>query len=116
MLKFLADENFNNDIVRAVLLCQPPCDLQRVQDVGLSGVDDDNLLAWAAAQDRIVVTHDRATMPDVAYKRIVAGVAMPGIDAVNDRAPLRQSIDELILIASCGDSADFANRVLYLPL
>jgi hypothetical protein len=33
MLQFLADENFNGDIVRGLLLRQPDLDLVRVQDV-----------------------------------------------------------------------------------
>ena len=40
MLRLLADENFNGDIVRGVLLRQPDVDLVRVQDAGLTEVDD----------------------------------------------------------------------------
>jgi predicted nuclease of predicted toxin-antitoxin system len=56
-----ADENFNGDIVRALLWRQPDLDIVRVQDVGLAGVGDPEILAWAAANDRIILTHDRAT-------------------------------------------------------
>ena len=35
MWRLLADENFNGDIVRGVLLRHPDLDLVRVQDVGL---------------------------------------------------------------------------------
>jgi hypothetical protein len=40
MLRLLPDENFNGDIVRALLLRQPDLDIVRVQDVGLAGVGD----------------------------------------------------------------------------
>jgi len=40
MTRFLADENFNNQIVRGVLRQNPDVDIVRVQDVELSGVDD----------------------------------------------------------------------------
>jgi len=76
MLRLLADENFNGDIVRALLLRQPDLDIVRVQDVGLAGVDDPDILAWAAGNDRIVLTHDRATLPDYAYERLAAGEKM----------------------------------------
>ena len=46
MLRLLADENFNGDIVRALLLRQPDLDIVRVQDVGLAGVVDPDILAW----------------------------------------------------------------------
>ena len=52
MLRLLADENFNGDIVRALLLRQPDLDIVRVQDVDLAGVDDPDILAWAAANER----------------------------------------------------------------
>ena len=68
MLRRLADENFNGDIVRALLLRQPGLDIVRVQDVGLAGVSDPEILNWAAANERIVLTHDRATLPDYAYE------------------------------------------------
>ena len=36
MLRLLADENFNGDVLRALLLRQPDLDIVRVQDVGLA--------------------------------------------------------------------------------
>ncbi len=56
MLRLLADENFNGDIVRGLLLRQADLDLVRVQDVGLAGAEDPQLLAWAAENDRILLT------------------------------------------------------------
>lgn len=58
MLRLLADENFNGDVVRALLLRQPDLDVVRVQDVGLAGIADLRILAWAAVNDRIILTHD----------------------------------------------------------
>ena len=66
MLRLLADENFNGDIVRGLLLRKPDLDIVRVQHVSLSGWVDPDVLAWAAENNRIVLTHDRATMPDFA--------------------------------------------------
>jgi predicted nuclease of predicted toxin-antitoxin system len=78
MLRLLADENFNGDIVRGLLRRLPELDLVRVQDVGLATQEDPQILAWAAEHERIVLTHDRATMADYAYERIVAGEPMAG--------------------------------------
>jgi hypothetical protein len=72
MLRLVSDENFNGDIVRGLLLRQPALDLYRVQDVGLEEADDPTILAWAAANNRIVVTHDQATMPEQHRKVILA--------------------------------------------
>jgi predicted nuclease of predicted toxin-antitoxin system len=44
-------------------------DVGRVQDVGLSGADDATVLAWAASEGRLVVTHDGTTLIADAYGR-----------------------------------------------
>jgi hypothetical protein len=45
--KFVADENFDNDILRGLFKYNPELDVIRVQDVGLSGAKDPALLEWA---------------------------------------------------------------------
>jgi predicted nuclease of predicted toxin-antitoxin system len=116
MLRLLADENFNGDIARGLLLRNPDIDLVRVQDVGLAEADDPPILEWAAVHNRIVLTHDRATMPDFAYDRIVANQLMPGVFVLNDRLPIQQAIEELVLIDKCSEQEEWSNLVVYLPL
>ena len=116
MVRLLSDENFNGDIVRGLLLRRPALDLVRVVDVGLAGVEDPEVLAWAAENDRILLTHDRATMPDFAYERVATELPMPGVFAVNDRHSARQAIDEILLIDDCSEHLEWNGRVLFLPL
>jgi predicted nuclease of predicted toxin-antitoxin system len=116
MLSLLSDENLNGDIIRGLFLHQPNLDLIRVQDVGLIEVEDPEILAWAAEKQRIILTHDRATMPDFAYERIVRGEAMSGMFVINDRMPIRQAIDELLLLIDCTEQIEWKGVVLYLPL
>ena len=78
-LKFLADENLFSAIYRGLLRRKPMIDIVRVQDVGLIGADDPAVLAWAADNDRVVLTHDIKTMPEFGYERIAAGKKLPGI-------------------------------------
>ena len=56
-MRFLADENLDNNILRGSQL-----DIVRVQDVGLLGKDDPTVLAWAAQEEKILLTHDVATI------------------------------------------------------
>lgn len=116
MLSLLSDENFNGDIIRGLFLRQASLDLLRVQDVGLREVDDPAILAWAAENGRILLTHDRATMPDFAYGRLVRGEPMAGLFVINDRMPIRQAIDELLLLIELSEQAEWSGVVLYLPL
>jgi Domain of unknown function (DUF5615) len=78
MLPLLADENFDNDIVRGVLRRNPQIDLVRGQDVGLTGEADPAVLEWAAQQGRVLLTHDVATITKYAYERVEAGLPMQG--------------------------------------
>lgn len=57
-MRLLADENLNNHIFRSLLLQRPGLDIVRVQDVGLSGKSDPELLAWAIAKNRTLITQD----------------------------------------------------------
>ena len=116
MARFLADENFNNQIVRGVLRQSSDIDIVRVQDVDLSGADDPAVLAWAAQEGRIVLTHDVATMTTFAYQRIQAGLAMPGLFEVSRRVPVGLAIEEIILIAECSFKGEWEGQVRFLPL
>jgi predicted nuclease of predicted toxin-antitoxin system len=102
--------------VRGLLLQCPDLDLIRVQDVGLEGADDPAILAWAAENNRILLTHDRATMPKFAYDRVVASEAMPGIFVFNDRIVVKQAIDEILLANVCSKQEEWNKFVAYLPL
>ncbi|MBR8832161.1 MAG: hypothetical protein N5P05_002392 [Chroococcopsis gigantea SAG 12.99] len=116
MTLFLADENFNNQIVRGVLRQNPDVDIVRVQDVELSGADDPTVLEWAARQRRIVLTHDVATMTAFAYERVQAGLSMPGLFEVSRRVPVGLAIEEIILIAECSFEGEWEGQVIFLPL
>lgn len=116
MLRLLSDENFNGDAIRGLLLRRPGLDLARVQDVGLMGVDDPDVLAWAADNGRILLTHDRATLPDHAFARVGAGQPMPGVFVFNDRLPVRQIIDEVLMADEASEQAEWSGRVVYFPL
>jgi hypothetical protein len=78
MLRLATDEDFNNRIVRGLLRRQPDLDLVRIQDAGLAGTDDDEVLAWAASEGRILITHDVTTMKQTAYDMIAGGLANAG--------------------------------------
>ncbi len=117
MVRVLTDFDFNGRIVRGVLRLRPGFDLVRVQDIGLAdNTPDPEVLAWAAANDRIVVTHDRNTMVGFAFDRVAAGEPMPGVFVVDNKGRFRQIIDDLLLIDDLTNHADWANRAEYLPL
>lgn len=115
MVRLLSDENFNGRIVRGLLRQRAGIDLIRVQDVGLSGVDDPAVLEWAAQNDRIVLSHDQNTLVGFALNRVAADQPMPGLIIVDDSAAIGQIINDLLLIDDATEHSEWANRVEYLP-
>lgn len=116
MLRFAADENFNNAILRGLWHRNPELDIVRVQDVGLSGEEDPTILEWAAQENRILLTHDVSTITHYAYERVRAGKPMPGVFEVGRRAPIGVAIEDILLLAECSLEGEWENQVRYLPL
>jgi predicted nuclease of predicted toxin-antitoxin system len=116
MIRFLADENFNNDIVRSLQKRMPDIDILRVQDVGLRTADDPTILEWAARDGRVVLTHDAATTSDFAYDRVSHSLPMPGVFVIKRTIPFGVVIDDLLLVISVSFEREWEGRVVHLPL
>jgi len=116
MLRFAADENFNNNIVRGLLRQKPELDIIRVQDIGLSGTDDKTVLEWAANEGRVLLTHDENTITRYAYERIKEGRKMSGVFEVKYLTPIRIIIDDILLLAECSLENEWEGQVRNLPL
>lgn len=116
MLRLLADENFNDDIVRGVLRRKPDLDIIRLRDTGLTGAIDPDNLEWCARNNRILLTHDRASMSDHAYKRVAAGDALTGVFIFKDRLPIQRVIEEILLLDACSEQEDWQGRAVNMPL
>ena len=115
-MKFLADENFDNTIIRGLLRRQPNIDIVRVQDVGLSSKDDPTVLEWAAQEQRILLTHDVATITRYAYARVAERQPMPGVIEVTSDAPIGRVIEDILLLLSCSHEGELDGQIQYLPL
>ena len=116
MIRLLVDEDFNNDILRGLRRRVPDLDAPRVQGLGLAGADDEAVLAYAALENRIVLTHDVSTLVGSAYRRIGDGEPMPGVIAVAQSTLARVVIDDLVLVLACSTIEDWRDQVRYLPL
>lgn len=116
VVRLAIDENFNNDILRGLLRRRPETDAVRVQDVGLQGADDPTVLEWAALEDRVLLTHDAATLIRYARQRVAKEARMPGVIEVNRRLAIGEAIEELLLIVECADSSELEDRIWFVPL
>jgi hypothetical protein len=116
MLRLLADENFDNTIIRGLLRRNSKIDIVRVQDIGLSGKDDPTILEWASQEGRVLLTHDVATVTGYAYDRVKQGQRMPGVIEVSVDAAIGQVIEDALLIVECSLEGELEGQIQYLPL
>jgi predicted nuclease of predicted toxin-antitoxin system len=117
MLRLASDADFNGILFRALLRRQPDLDLVRVQDVGLRTAADPDILDWAASENRILLTHDRDSMPGFAYDRVRAGLPLPGVFVIRNRPEhIGEMVDDILLVALCSSQEEWKDRVVFLPL
>lgn len=104
-MRFLADENFNNEIIRGIERRVPGVDVTRIQDTELAGEPDPLVLEWAVQHNFIVLTHDINTMRGYYYERVNAELPVPGLFLVHGTTPVGEVIEalELIVLASEAD-------------
>ncbi|MDT5268564.1 MAG: hypothetical protein QOH49_750 [Acidobacteriota bacterium] len=116
MLRLATDEDFNNRILRNLLRRKPELDIVRVQDAGLIGRGDAEVLEWTAREGRVLLTHDVTTMKRHVDERVAAGLSMPGVFQVSQQTPIAQTIEDILLLAECSLDGEWESQVRFLPL
>ncbi len=116
VLSFLTDENFRGPIWKGLRRQLPTLDIIRVQDAGLAGADDPVVLEWAAANRRVLLTHDVQTVTGFAYERVKAGSFMAGVVVVDFSLRPGPAIDDIRIIAECTEPSELEGQVWFVPL
>jgi hypothetical protein len=116
MLRLATDEDFNNRILRGLLRRKPDLDIVRVQDAGLTGRSDAEVLEWAAREGRVLLTHDVTTMKRCVDERTAAGLPMPGVFELSQHIPIAQAIEDILLLAECSIEGEWEGLITFLPL
>jgi predicted nuclease of predicted toxin-antitoxin system len=116
MLRLATDADVHGDIVRGLRRRNPSIDLARVQDALASDAPDPEVLAWASAENRVLITNDRNTMIGFARKRAEAGEPVPGLIVTTNEQALGEAIDDILLIAEYMSEDEIRDQlVMFLP-
>ena len=99
MLRLASDADVHGEIIRGLRRRRADLDLLRAQDVLPDGTPDSEVLTWAAAENRVLITNDRNTMVGFAYRRVAVGEPMPGIIATTNEQSIGSAIDDILLLA-----------------
>jgi len=114
-VRFQADADLNEDIVTGVLRRAPAIDFQTAKEAGLYGLADQDVLALAALESRILVSHDRRTMPGH-FAEFITASRSPGLLIVSQHQELSCVIEEVILIWAASESEEWVDRITTIPL
>jgi len=112
MIRFMADADLNGSIVGGCRRREPAIDFLSANDAKLEGVSDPDVLALAAAEDRILISHDFQTMPRHFGEFLQARGSSPGLILV----PIAEAIEELLLIWGASGAEEWRDRWQALPL
>lgn len=114
-IRFQADGDLNEDIVTGVIRRVPEIDFQTATEAGLSGVPDEQVLAYCASEGRVLVSHDWQTMP-YHFADFIASSMSPGVLIIPQSMEVREAIEELILIWAALETEEYVNNIRRLPL
>jgi hypothetical protein len=114
-VRFLADANFSQKIVTGLLIREPAIDFELPQAVIPEKMKDPQVLDLAESLGRVLVTHDVSTMP-AWFRQCVEERQCPGLILVPDQLPIRDAIEDLLLIWHLTEAEEWVNFMQRLPL
>src|SRR5579864_111341 len=110
-----ADADFNYKIIRCLRRCDAAIDFQDALTGGIVGLPDTEVLAIAAAVGRILVSHDRRTMP-AHFAQFLLTRPSPGLIILDQDLDIGRSIEELLLIWAATDVEEWEDKIGYVPI
>ncbi|MGQ0592223.1 MAG: DUF5615 family PIN-like protein [Gammaproteobacteria bacterium] len=115
IVRFQADADLNFLIVRKLLRREPEIDFQSATKAGLAGQSDPEVLALAAREGRILVSHDETKMPRH-FGNFIRKEHSAGVVILSQALPHSVVVEELELIWGASEAEEWVNRITYLPL
>ncbi|MBL8207306.1 MAG: DUF5615 family PIN-like protein [Blastocatellia bacterium] len=113
-LKDQADNDLDERILRAVLRLNSEVDFQTAHALELHGVPDLEVLRRAAAEGRLLVSHDLKTMP-YHFAEFVAQQDSPGVFLISPKLSIIEAADWLHLIWEASEAEEYVNSIRRLP-
>ena len=113
-LRFQADNDLDQRIVVATKRLDPEIDFQTAYALGLHGLQDLEVLKLAATVERVLVSHDRRTMP-FHFSQFIKSNSSPGIIIVSTRLSIGQAAELLHLLWAASDAEEYRDIVYGLP-
>jgi hypothetical protein len=101
--------------VQGIHLREPAIDFKAANEAALEGLSDPEVLELAAREGRVLVSHDKSTMPVHFSAKIGSGLKSPGVLLALPSASVGEIIESLLIIWSASSEQEWADRICYLP-
>ena len=113
--RFQADADFNHKIVVGLRRREPSVDVLSAHEGGVIGASDPEVLRIAANSGRILISHDRRTMPSH-FVRFCETQSSPGLLIVAQDLDIGAAIDDLLLIWLATDAEEWVDKIGFAPV
>lgn len=113
-VRFQADADLKQAIVTGTIRRQPNLNFQSANNAGLEGKQDPEVLAIAAQERRILVTHDRKTMP-VEFGEFILSRTSSGVLILSQNLSVSDAIEALILVWEASTAEEWVNQIMSIP-
>ena len=113
--RFQADADFNHKILLALRRREPAIDFMDAHRGGVIGAPDSEVLRISADSGRILVSHDRRTMP-AHFVRFVQDRSSPGLIIVEQGLDIGAIVEDLLLIWAATDAEEWRDQIGFVPL
>ncbi len=117
-LRYLLGEHIPKALPAAIRQRDPDLAVWRIGQPGAPPLEtaDPELLLWCEEQDFVLVTNNRATMPQHLAAHLAEGRHLPGILIINPLQSPGETAEELWLAAHFSLPGEYRDQIRYLPL
>lgn len=113
-ISFQADADLDEDIIWGVKRTEPAIDFKTADKAGIRGLEDSVVLKTAAIENRILVAHDRRTMPRH-FADFILDQTSPGVFIISQGAKISRVIDDIFLVWFASKPEEWINVISELP-
>lgn len=113
-IRFQADADLRVPIIKGLKRREPSVDFMTANDAVLAGLADDDVLALAASNGRMLVSHDVSTMPEE-FLRFIQSRTSPGVILISQELSYREAIAGLLRVWTNSEAEDWQNILSFLP-
>jgi hypothetical protein len=102
-------------IIAGLLRREPSVDFLTARAADIVGLSDQEVLAAAARERRLLISHDRETMP-AHFSRFIPETISAGLLIVSQSMAMREALDEILLVWAASEADEWRNRIGFLPI